>query len=295
MNSRQLRLMACGWPGLASAAVGILLASTPAAARQSPLLERLAESRQLYEAAEYDRALAVMETIDPRGMAPDLARDRALYQALCLFALGLRVEAAARIEAAFELDPLFRPGNDLSPQAQSFIDEVGSRVRPSLAQQRYRSAKAFFDSGQFDAAVREFAIVLELTKQRRGMAQQAELADVRTLAIGFRDLAEHALASGRGASSRRPALTLPPEILSQDLPSWPSNLAPSALLSLTGLYEIVVSARGEVGSVNVLRSIHPIYDQSVIAAAKRWRYRPATRDGEAVAYVKQLTVNVTAK
>jgi len=295
MNRRHTRLVTVRWVGPALIAVGVVLASTPAAAGQSPLLERLAESRQLYEAAEYDRALAVMETIDPRGAAPDLARDRALYQALCLFALGSRVEAAARIEAAFEVDPLFRPGGDLSPQAQSFIDEVRSRVRPSLAHQRYRTAKGLFDTGRFDAAIKEFAIVLELTKGGRGTPEQSELADMRTLAAGFRDLAERALSTDRGASSRRPALTLPPEVISQELPLWPSNLAPSSLLSLAGLFEIVVSARGDVGSVNVLRSIHPVYDQLLIAASKRWRYRPATRDGEPVAYVKRLTVNVTAK
>ena len=197
MNSGHMRFVNSRWVGSALAAFGILLSSSPAIARQRPLLERLAESRQLYESAEYDKALAVMETIDPRGMAPDLARDRALYQALCLFALGLRVEAAARVEAAFELDPLFRPGGDLSPRAQSFIDEVRNRVRPSLAHERYRAAKALFDSGRYDAAVKEFTIVLDLVKEDRAVAERSELADVRTLASGFRDLAEHALSTGR--------------------------------------------------------------------------------------------------
>ena len=69
----------------------------------------------------------------------------------------------------------------------------------------------------------------------------------------------------------------------------------SALERLAGVIEIVVSARGDVGAVNVLTSLHPVYDKLLIAAAKQWRYRPATRDGEAVAYVKRLSVSVTTK
>ena len=272
---------------------GVLLTLTPAQAAQGPLLDRLAESRQLYESAEYDRALAVMDTIDPKAIAPDLARDRALYQALCLFALDLRVEAAARIEAAFELDPLFRPGSDLSPRVQSFISEVRARVLPSLANQRYRAGKALFDSGRYEEAVKEFTVVLGLAREDGELAGTSELADVGTLAAGFRDLAERAL--GRSATAARPAPTLPPVVINQALPPWPENLPPSALLSLDGLFDIVVSARGDVGSVNVVKSIHPAYDQLLIAAARRWRYRPATRDGEAVAYVKRLAVNVTAQ
>jgi hypothetical protein len=279
---------------LALASLSIMLASLPARAGQGPLLDRLAESRQLYESAEYDRALAVMDTIDTRALAPDLARDRALYQALCLFALDLRVEAAARIEAAFELDPLFRPAGDLSPRVQSFVEEVRTRVRPVLARQRYRAGKALFDSKRYDAALSEFAVVLALAKEEGDRVGKSELSDIRTLAAGFRDLAERTLAAGRSAGAV-PAPTIPPVAINQVLPPWPGNLPPSALLRPTGLFEIVVSSRGDVGSVHVRTSIHPAYDQLVIAAAKRWRYRPATRDGEAVAYVKRLEVNVTAK
>ena len=288
MNSR-------GLVGGAVVCLGILLGSAPADAAQSGLLDRLAESRKLYESAEYDRALAVMEAIDARTVASDVARDRAFYQALCLFALDLRVEAASRIEAAFELDPLFRPSNDLSPRVQSFIREVRDRVRPSLASQRYRDGKGHFDAGRYDAALKEFAVVLQLANEDGSLARRSELADLRTLAAGFSDLAVRAIARDGSAGRASAALTLPPEVIHQDVPPWPNNLPPSALLTLSGLFEIVVSARGDVGSVNVVKSIHPAYDQLLIAAARRWRYRPATRDGEAVAYVKRLAVNVTAK
>ncbi len=274
-------------------ALGFVLASPPPTAAQQ-LLDRLAESRQLYESADYAKALAVMETIDPRAISPDVARDRALYQALCLFALDLRVEATARIEAALELDPLFRTAVDLSPRVQSFIDEVRRQVRPALANQRYRAGKALFDSGHYEAALREFAVVIHLAGEDGKLPEKSELADVGTLAAGFRDLAERAVAQRRSAT-RGNAPTLPPVVIDQVLPQWPANLPPSALVSMTGAFEIVVSARGDVGAVNVIKSIHPVYDHLLVAAARGWRYRPATRDGEPVAYVKRLTVQVTGK
>ena len=136
-------------------------------AGQAPCWIDSQNPRQLYESAEYDRALAVMETIDTRGMAPDLARDRALYQALCLFALDLRVEAAAGSR---------RRSNSIRCSAQATIcrrayshlsDEVRDRVRPSLASQRYRAGKGAFDAGRYDAALKEFTIVLELANEDR--------------------------------------------------------------------------------------------------------------------------------
>ena len=271
------------------------LAWSPAHAAQGSVLDRLAESRQLYESAEYDRALAAMDTIDTQSLAPEVARDRALYQALCLFALDLRVQAAARIEAAFEVDPLFRPKGELSPRVHAFIDEVRARVRPALAHQHYRAGKALFDSKRYEAALKEFTLVLELANENGGLAAGAELSDVRMLAEGFRDLAARELAAARSAAGERQlAPIVPPVIISQPLPLWPENL-PSEPVRLTGLFEIVVTAGGDVGSVNVLTSIHPAYDQLLVAAARQWRYRPATRDGEPVAYVKRLAVIVKRK
>ncbi len=278
--------------GHAIVCVVIVFGAEPAGAAQSALLDRLAESRKLYESAEYDRALAVMDTIDAAALAPDLARDRALYQALCLFALDLKVDAAARIEVALELDPRYRPGGDLSPRVHSFINEVRERIRPSLVQQRYRAGKADFDAGRYAAALKAFTLVVELADED-STAGTSRLSDIGTLAAGFRDLAARALASNRPGTAESIPPTVAPVAVNQLLPQWPQNLPRSALVSLTGVFDIVVTARGDVGAVNVIRSMHPVYDQLLAAAARRWRYRPATRDGEPVAFVKRLTVQVT--
>ena len=189
-------------------ALGILFACAPASADQTLLLDRLAESRQLYESAEYDRALAAMETIDAESMPPELARDRALYQALCLFALDLKAPAASKIEAVFRIDPLFRPRRDLSPRVQSFVGEVRARVRPSLAHEHYQAGKMLYDLKRYSAALKEFALVLELVNEERSIAGPSALSDISTLAEGFRDLAQQSLAAARSALGTDPAPTV---------------------------------------------------------------------------------------
>ena len=272
----------------------VWLTWAPLCAQQSRTVDRLVESRQLYESAEYDRALAVMDTIDAVGVAPEIARDRAFYQALCLFALNHEAEAAARIETVLELDPRFHPGGDLSPRVQAFVDQVRARVRPSLAHQHYRAGKSLFDAKRYAAALNEFLLVLDLANGDDAAARASGLSDVRALAEGFRDLSVRALADARSAAATRPAPALvPPVVIDETLPAWPASLSPSTLVHRNAVLEIVVTARGDVGSVTILGGIHPAYDQLLIAAARRWRYRPATRDGEAVAYVKRLAVKIT--
>jgi hypothetical protein len=89
--------------------------------------------------------------------------------------------------------------------------------------------------------------------------------------------------------------TVPPVVITEVPPPLPDAIARGRSVNVTGLLEIVVSARGDVGYVTVLRSIHPAYDQLLIAQARRWRYLPATRDGKAVAYVKRVAVILTAR
>jgi len=264
-------------------------------ARQTAALDLLIESRRLYEAAEYDRALAAMETIDQSSMSADQVRDRAVYQALCLLALDLRPQAEARLESVLRVDATFQPPEDASPRLRELFAAVRSRVQPDLAREHYLAGKALFERRQYGAALKELTLATQLTKDGQG-AVIASLSDLETLAGGFRELAERAIAAAaaaRSVSSAAPKL-VPPTVLYQELPAWPRDLVVRPG-QMTGTLDIVVSATGEVGSVRLVKSIHPMYDTMLLAAAKRWRYKPATRDGKPVAFVRQLTVNVNAR
>jgi hypothetical protein len=274
--------------------LSLTMSPVPALGGQT-LLDRLAESRQLYEAAEYDRALAVMDTIDPSSISADQAAARTLYQALCFLALDLRPRAEASLETLVRVDPLFEPPADTSPRLRTLLSNVRARLRPELAQARYAAGKAAFDQRNYEGAITELRLAISLTGDGDG-GSSPTLADLRTLAGGFLELAERGRAAtlSRTNASSAPASVIPPRVITQNLPPWPRELVPR-FSQLSGAVDIVISSTGHVGSATVVRSIHPQYDVLLIAAAKQWRYSPATRDGKPVAFVKRLTVNVNPK
>ena len=48
-----------------------------------------------------------------------------------------------------------------------------------------------------------------------------------------------------------------------------------------GLLEILIDEQGRVIGITVRKSMHPLYDSQLMAAARDWRYRPATVGGRA--------------
>lgn len=56
------------------------------------------------------------------------------------------------------------------------------------------------------------------------------------------------------------------------------------------ILETIVDANGDVARVNVLKGLPLGLTESAVATAKQWKYRPATRFGEPVAVVMNVTV-----
>ncbi|MFA5909324.1 MAG: energy transducer TonB [Vicinamibacterales bacterium] len=63
------------------------------------------------------------------------------------------------------------------------------------------------------------------------------------------------------------------------------------------LLSIVVQADGTVGNVEVTRSLDTKYglDQSAVAAARQWTFKPGTRDGKPVAVRIELEMTFTLR
>ena len=171
----------------------ILLLSAPGLRAQ----ESVAVARDLYTAASYEEALAVLNRLDSTNTEPSDRMSVSQYRAFCLLALGRMQEAEIAIEAVLTVDLLYRPADaTMSPRLRSAFAGVRQRILPSIVQQEYTRARTAFDRGDFPSAVAQFDRVLQaLADPDLGLAAlKPPLVDLRTLAAGFRDLSVKAAA-----------------------------------------------------------------------------------------------------
>jgi TonB family protein len=269
--------------------------------------DTLAAARELYAAAAYEDALAVLSKLPDTGR-PDEQRVIEQYRALCLLALGRTGEAEHAIEAVVLGDPSYRPASDVSPRVRTAFSDVRKRMLPNMIQQKYSRAKAAFDRKDFATAATEFTQMLEAMTDPdvQAAASQPPLSDLRTLASGFRDLAANAAAppppppapeptpppvpvqAPRSSYSSADANVIPPVTVRQDLPAFPGQI----LVGKTGMLEVLIDETGAVESAIVRQSVSPQYDNLALAAAKGWRYRPATLNGAPVKFRKAVQITV---
>ena len=76
----------------------------------------------------------------------------------------------------------------------------------------------------------------------------------------------------------------PPVPVQRDVPRWTPPDAAARQTTHRGHVEIVVDETGAVESVALADSVHAKYDASLLEATRKWRYRPATRNGQPVRY-----------
>jgi TonB family protein len=284
--------------------IGLLLVVTMFAVGE----DTLAAARELYASAAYEDALAVLNKL-PDTNRPDETRVVEQYRALCLLALGRTGEAERAIEAVVTGDPSYRPASDVSPRVRTAFSDVRRRMLPTIIQQKYNRAKASFDHKDFATAATEFTQMLEAMTDPdvQVAASQPPLSDLRTLASGFRDLATTAVTppppppapeppplpplpqqTPRASYSSADANVIPPVTVRQDLPAFPGQI----LVGKTGMLEVLIDENGAVESVLIRQSVSPQYDNLALAAAKAWRYRPATLNGAPVKFRKAVQITV---
>jgi TonB family protein len=275
---------------------------SPAYAQQSG---PLANARDLYASARYDEALAVLNGLPMGGESPD-RKSIQQYRSLCLLALGRGPEAESAIAAVVTVDPLFVPAEtDASPRVRAAFSEVRQRLLPEIASARYTSAKAAFDRKDYATAEPEFRELLALLNDPQ---MGNRLTDLRVLATGFLDLSVAATtpppeppkpvepvappAPAPPPPSRvwvleDPGVT-PPVVVKQDVPRVPAPIASQT--RDRGLIEIIIDEQGRVTGITLRSSVHPMYDPLLMAAARAWKYQPATVNGVPVKFRKLVQV-----
>ena len=277
--------------------------------------ESLGSARELYASAAYEDALTVLNRLQPAAASSDETRAIAQYRAFCLLALGRTTEAERAIEGVVIAQPSYHPSDqDASPRLRAAFSDVRRRLLPGIVQERYGGAKAAFDRKDFEAAADAFKTVVDLLSDPdiSVAAKQAPLSDLRTLAVGFRELSTSASAppapepvpappplavlAPRPAVSASPRIfdiddaeVVPPVVVRQALPAIAGNAFPAGHATVA----VVIGETGDVESVMMVESFSPIFDRQIVEAARRWRYRPAMLDGRPVKFRRVVQVNFT--
>jgi TonB family protein len=298
---------------LVTASMVVALAAPAHAQLRDGRENPLTAARDLYASARYDEALAVLSGLPSDVVATD-RKSIEQYRSLCLLALGRSTEAESAIAAVITADPLFMPGEaDASPRVRSAFSEVRQRLLPQIASTRYAAAKAAFDRKEYSSAESQFRSLLALLDDPQ---MNGRLGDLRTLTTGFLDLATAAAApppepKKPDAPAPAPAAAImppapapreariwtaedagvvPPVAIRQDVPRVPSTL--SAQARERAILDVVIDEQGRVINLNLRLSIHPMYDPQLLAAAREWRYKPATMDGVPVKFRKLIQITL---
>jgi len=182
-------------------------------------------------------------------------------------------------------------------------------VLPAIIQQKYAQAKAAYDRKEYATAADLFSRVLETMSDPDVATQvdRAPLSDMKMLALGFKDLATTASAPPPPLPAAAPAPVpepvvpkapriytssdgdvSPPVAVRQDLPAYPGQV----VIPRQGLLEVLIDENGLVEGAVMRVSVSPHYDQLAVAAARAWRYRPATLNGAPVKYRKAVQVTI---
>ena len=287
--------------------LAILLAAAVTAAPSAAQTDGnpLAAARQLYASARYDEALAVLNGLTPGEFSDRKSIEQ--YRSLCLLALGRGQEAEHAIAAVVTADPLYRPSEaDASPRVRAAFTDVRRRLLPEIATTRYAAAKAAYDRKQHAEAEQMFRELMALLDDRD---MGGRLADLRTLANGFLELSAKAAAPapqpeakpapvrpseptptpGRVYSADEPGV-VPAVAIKQEVPRLPASLL--QLARDRGVIEIVIDEQGRVIHAQIRSSVHSVYDAQVLAAARDWRYQPATMAGQRIRFRKLIQISI---
>jgi TonB family protein len=247
--------------------------------------------KSLYAAAEYDKALEVVESLE--------SLEAQQYKALCLLALGRQADANTAIEALVAAAPTFTPSaDDAPPRFVELVSKVRQKMLPTIARRAFNEGREQYTTKQTEKAVKQFSLVLTLLSDPAFTDANAK-QDLETLAKGFIDLANAAappkpvVVAVPAPTPPPPAAVVPPKVtlptaLSQTVPAVPVDIASRIVSKLVLVVQI--DEMGRVTDATVKESAHPRYDRMVTQAAREWKYTPATRDGVPVPSEQVVTI-----
>ena len=299
-----------------------LVTTIESASAQDPL----SMAKDLYTSAAYEDALSALARV--KEGTPELAQQVDQYRAFSLFALGRTAEAESVVETVIRRDPLVKPeGRDAPPRITAMFTQVRQRLLPELIRDGYRSARDTMETGGLAAAVPKLEQVHSLIAEAKAAGEPNEaLTDMGVLVDGFLDLArstanraESDAAAVKAETAAPPPASTPaavaativgreptvftvtaadvvaPVAIRQQIPTIPYSLARRMTNSKgTGVLEVTINEKGRVVQAIMWEPVNPFFDSIVIAAARSWQYKAATKDGAPVKYTKRIAVSVAS-
>jgi TonB family protein len=252
--------------------------------------------KDLYASAAYEDALSAVGTLDPAARTVDSEQ----YRIFCLVALGRLDEADRAAEVLLTARPEYRPDPaQASPRIQSLFADVRRRVGPTLVKRTYQQAKAAMERKDRDAAISGFEAMLRIADDP-DVRTNASVAELKELGTGFLELSRamapkpapvEAAPAAAAASSPGVNVITPPIVIQQKLPAWVPDYT-SRATEFRGAIRVQISTEGKVVAADIVKSIHPAYDQLLLRAARNWLYTPATKNGAPIAMEKTVEVSV---
>ncbi len=285
----------------ASIVVVVLLIAMPVHAQDA-----LLEVRRLYESADFERALALLDAIDGDLDTPADRRAAREYRALCLLAYDRTSELERTLEEMIEEAPLASPSALFPPRLREVYEHVRGRTVPRLVRDGLGRLETSLQEGRYNEVLVAVEQLRPLVKEAGGESDSdADMATLETMARrAAAELAARRLppadrgqqADGRDGrpvdavySSADPDVA-PPVAIRQDIPPWQPLDADTRRFD--GSLELIIDTAGHVREVWMSSSVQPAYDELILEAAAKWTFRPAVRNGLPVPYHKVLIISL---
>lgn len=250
--------------------------------------------KDLYVSAAYEDALSAVGKLD--ATAPNLEAEQ--YRVLCLVALGRLDEANQAVEAVLTARPEYRPdAAQASPRIQAIFAQVRRRIGPGVVKRMYQQGRAAMERKDRDEAIMQFEAMLRIADDA-DVRTDATVAELKELGSGFLELSrampskpQPVAAAATATSAPPPGVIVPPAVIQQRLPAWVPGPV-SRTTDFRGAVRVQISAEGRVVSAEMVKSVHPAYDQLLLRAARSWLYEPARKDGVPISSEKTVEVSV---